>query len=96
MTFRKEIFADDSYAYNFTDRGQGLNHAAADATHYVDAIKSIQDQKMSLAEAIAAYDTEMIARGGEEVRVSRINTDMVRDWENLMESPMMKMGIEKS
>lgn len=41
---------------------------------------------------MASYDQDIIARGGEEVRVSKVNTEMVHQWENLMESPLMKSG----
>ena len=38
----------------------------------------------------------MIARGGEEVRLSKVNTEMVHDWDRFVQSPLFKMGIKRS
>ena len=37
----------------------------------------------------------MIARGGEEVRLSKMKTEMVHDWDRLVHSPLFKMGIKR-
>lgn len=79
-----------------TDRGQGLNHAVADAARYVGALQAVNTGASSLSEAISSYDKDIIARGGEEVRVSKINTEMVHQWENLMKSPLMNGGAGRS
>ena len=129
-----------------TDRGQGLNHAIADAARYASTIKEIIGPNSStatngakkqngatsaknmneeheassngssypsneefqasrkngntgnyslLGTAVAAYDAEIIARGGEEVRVSKINTEMVHQWDKLMLSPLMQKGSDR-
>ena len=46
----------------------------------------------SIDDAVSSYDKDIVARGGEEVRVSKINTEMVHQWENLMKSPLMSGG----
>jgi 2-polyprenyl-6-methoxyphenol hydroxylase-like FAD-dependent oxidoreductase len=84
------------------ERGQGLNHALADAANLVKAIVSfaendlesdVADRPTQLA-AINAYETEMIARGGEEVRLSWQNTTLLHNWEKALESPLFKAGIK--
>lgn len=37
----------------------------------------------------------MIARGGEEVRLSEMNTEMVHQWDKLMQSPLFQMGNQE-
>ena len=41
------------------------------------------------------YENEMIERGGREAKLSKVNTEMVHQWDTLMESPMIKMGMKK-
>jgi len=72
-----------------------LNHAVADAAYFVRAVKAIAEGKQTLAEAIQAYDQEVVKRGGEEVRVSKINTEMVHDWERVLQSPVLQKGAAK-
>ena len=85
-------------AHNFllTDRGQGLNHAITDAAKYIATLGAVVSGHESLISGIGAYESEMIARGGEEVRLSKVNTEMVHDWDRLVQSPLFKMGIQKS
>lgn len=64
----------------------------ADAARYVAALQAVQSGGSSLNKAVSSYDTDIIARGGEEVRISKINTEMVHQWENLMKSPLMSGG----
>lgn len=42
------------------------------------------------------YETEMIARGGEEVRLSKTNTEMVHQWDKLMQSPLFQKGVKRN
>ncbi|KAK5047620.1 hypothetical protein LTR16_011103, partial [Cryomyces antarcticus] len=44
-------------------------------------------------DAIAAYEAGMVARGGEEVRLSIANTTMLHDWARVMTSPVMTKGL---
>jgi hypothetical protein len=46
--------------------------------------------------AITAYEEEMKARGGDEVRLSEINTRMLHDWAQVLESPVFKAGLNAS
>lgn len=52
--------------------------------------------KISREEAIDAYEKEMIARTGLEVRLSAENTRMVHNWEEVLESPLIKKGFKKA
>jgi len=72
-------------------RGQGLNHSITDAGKLVEGIKSTTD----LASTIATYEAEMKSRAGEEVGLSVINTRMLHDWAQVLQSPVMKAGLSK-
>lgn len=85
-------------------RGQGLNHAIADADALVQMLTSItgdphsnaqSTMASSLEKAISTYDDEVRKRGGDEVRLSKINTVMLHSWDQLMESPLMKMSANR-
>lgn len=43
--------------------------------------------------AVDAYEVELKARGGEEVRLSETNTRMLHDWARVLESPVFKIGM---
>jgi hypothetical protein len=73
----------------FADRGQGLNHAICDASHFVAGESSLKD-------AITAYSEEVVRRGADEVLISKQNAIMMLNWDQLMESPMMKRSLQKS
>lgn len=75
-----------------SDRGQGLNHAIADAGKLTELLTSQAGR--GLAELIDEYEAEMCARGGEEVRVSETNTRMLYDWTQLMASPLVARGMK--
>jgi 2-polyprenyl-6-methoxyphenol hydroxylase-like FAD-dependent oxidoreductase len=79
-----------------TVRGQGLNHSITDAINLVEAIQKIQADRTEMPELIASYNSEMIKRCGDEVKSSVKNAYLVHDWEKLMESPLMKVGIKKT
>ena len=48
---------------------------------------------ITLAQAITAYDKEMIPRGAEEVKCSVENGFMLHDWEKVKESPVFRTGF---
>jgi 2-polyprenyl-6-methoxyphenol hydroxylase-like FAD-dependent oxidoreductase len=76
-------------------RGQGLNHAICDAANIVAALGKVQKGELSLNDAISEYDTEMVKRGGDEVQVSLVNTQMFHNWKSIMQSPLMRRSVEK-
>ena len=79
-------------------RGQGLNHSLTDAANLVKAAQSFMTSPASSVQqqqdVIAAYEKEIIARAGEEVRVSTLNTEMQHDWKRIQESPFFKAGLK--
>ena len=77
-------------------RGQGLNHGIADACKIVEVVQAVRDGKMSLAQAMQEYEDEMVKRAGEEVAISKMNTEMMHDWPRLMQSPFMQRGGDKN
>ncbi len=80
----------------FADRGQGLNHAICDASHFVDAMQKVVAGTSNLKDAITTYSEEVVRRGADEVLISRQNAIMMLNWDQLMESPMMKRSLQKS
>lgn len=44
---------------------------------------------------MVAYDEEVIRRGAEEVKLSVKTTHTIHNWEEFMESPLMKYGVTK-
>jgi len=77
-------------------RGQGLNHSITDARKLTDAIKSFMQGESSQAASIVEYEKELVARAGEEVRLSTKNTGMLHNWEMVMKSPVMTNGMRKT
>jgi 2-polyprenyl-6-methoxyphenol hydroxylase-like FAD-dependent oxidoreductase len=77
------------------DRGQGLNHCIADIFNLLTALTSLSPTT-SLADAITAYDAELVKRGSDEVETSRKNALLVHDFERFMESPVLKQGYAKA
>ncbi|KIW90881.1 uncharacterized protein Z519_08664 [Cladophialophora bantiana CBS 173.52] len=73
-------------------RGQGLNHGIADARSLVLKYKDALAGITTFEEAAAAYQAELVDRAGEEVRLSKENTEMLHDWERMAKSPIMQRG----
>ncbi|KAF2705137.1 FAD/NAD(P)-binding domain-containing protein [Pleomassaria siparia CBS 279.74] len=74
-------------------RGQGLNHSVTDAGKLRDALVKIRegaDQK----DTITAFEEEMIARGGGEVRDGTANTMLLHDWDKVQQSPFYRKGMK--
>ncbi|KAF2116985.1 hypothetical protein BDV96DRAFT_571368 [Lophiotrema nucula] len=77
-------------------RGQGLNNALQDSSKFVSAMEEVASGSKTLAEAVAAYDKEVLERGLLEMQVSLKQTLFIHNWETLMESPMVKMGMHQA
>ncbi|KAF2267335.1 FAD/NAD(P)-binding domain-containing protein [Lojkania enalia] len=77
-------------------RGQGLNNALQDSSNFVAAIQEAAGGTKSLTEAVAAYDKEVLERGTLEMQVSLKQTMFIHNWETLMQSPMVKMGMHQA
>ncbi|KAF2025085.1 FAD/NAD(P)-binding domain-containing protein [Setomelanomma holmii] len=77
-------------------RGQGLNNALQDSANFVAAIGKVQSGKKSLQEAVEEYDAEVLERGTLEMQISLKQTLFVHNWETLMQSPMVKMGMHQA
>ena len=102
MTFRKPhpswscISPISRSSPTIIDRGQGLSHSIADAAKYVAALKTVSCGQAKLKDAMDEYESEMIARGAKEVRLSLMNTDMVHDWDKFIQSPLVQMGTKRN
>ena len=84
------------FANMLIDRGQGLNIAIEDASKLVAAIKRSVQEGGDLGKEIMAYDTEMLARGSAEIKLSLMQTLMIHDWDKFISSPLMKgMGMAR-
>lgn len=78
-------------------RGQGLNHSVTDAGKLRDALVGVWSEgPRGQEEAIAAFEDEMVKRGGTEVRDGTANTEMLHDWERIKEAPLFKKGMSET
>lgn len=77
-------------------RGQGLNNALQDSANYVAALLKVKSGEKTLKEAVQEYDDEVLERGGLEMRISLQQTLFIHNWETLMQSPMVKMGMHQA
>ncbi|KAG6986557.1 prenyltransferase phnF [Physcia stellaris] len=75
-------------------RGQGLNHCICDVSHIMEGLQGVRDGQTALADAVAAYEKEMIPRGKEEVSCSVENGLTLHDWNKIKESPVFKRGFK--
>ncbi|KAH8683224.1 hypothetical protein BGZ60DRAFT_399688 [Tricladium varicosporioides] len=73
-------------------RGQGLNHSITDAGNLVRLLA----EESNIRSAIEKYELEMKWRAGEEVRSSIANTTMLHDWDKVLDSPMMQIGLRRN
>lgn len=73
-------------------RGQGLNLAIEDAGKIVDLLTN--QGSRPLKDIVDEFETEMIERGGKEVRLGELNSRMVHDWEAIMKSPLITAGVK--
>lgn len=91
------LIGDAAHAMSF-HRGQGLNHGIADAVKLTELLAAAQNSSggRTQKDAVLDYEAEMIARAGEEVKVSKMNTEMMHDWERLSNSPFMQRGGDKN
>ncbi|ELR06197.1 hypothetical protein GMDG_07852 [Pseudogymnoascus destructans 20631-21] len=88
---RITLAGDAAHPMTF-QRGQGMNHGITDAASFVTKLKSALDDHSSVKNAVKAYNIEMIERAGDEVATSKENTEMLRDWSRMMDSPIMQKG----
>ncbi|KAH4162708.1 hypothetical protein HBI81_222970 [Parastagonospora nodorum] len=75
-------------------RGQGLNNALQDASNFVAAMIKVKEGA-GLGEEVDKYDKEMLERGTAEMGVSLKQTLFIHNWETLMQSPMVKIGMRQ-
>ncbi|KAL9095651.1 MAG: hypothetical protein Q9165_002083 [Trypethelium subeluteriae] len=85
------IAGDAAHPMTF-QRGQGMNHGIADVSKLTRCLGSAVAGDMSWQDAVTAYQMEMIDRAGEEVATSKMNTEMLHDWERMQDSPIMRKG----
>ncbi|OAX84804.1 hypothetical protein ACJ72_00827 [Emergomyces africanus] len=92
---RVTLAGDSAHTMTY-QRGQGLNHSLTDAAGLCEAIKKFTSKGSTQAAAISSYEEEMIHRAGGEVRLSTTNTEMLHDWQRVLQSPLMKTGMKQN
>ncbi|KAF2260581.1 FAD/NAD(P)-binding domain-containing protein [Lojkania enalia] len=92
---RVTLCGDAAHAMTF-HRGQGANNAFYDSYCFVDAMKSVVQGKATLQGAVDEYDENVLKRGQEEVHISKVQTFFTHDWNNLVNSPVIKLGTRPS
>jgi hypothetical protein len=55
----------------------------------------MRNGEKSLSQAISDYEAEMRPRAGQEVQITLKQAMMGHDWEQLLRSPMFKLGANK-
>jgi len=65
------------------DRGEGANHGLMDAANLAGALKAVCDGKVSLREAVDAYETEVRKRTVPAVILSREACLDAHDWRKI-------------
>lgn len=53
------------------------------------------EANMAQEMAISGYDEELVRRAAAEVNLSVTNAHMVHDWSKVLDSPAMKVGVQK-
>jgi hypothetical protein len=76
------------------DRGQGVNNSIQDAANYVIAMKKIRDGT-DAKQIIDAYDSEMVARGTREIRISIPASIATHSVELFGDGPLAKIGVKQ-
>ncbi|KAK5462741.1 hypothetical protein LTS15_002453 [Exophiala xenobiotica] len=89
---RVTLAGDAAHSMTF-HRGQGANNAIRDSKVFVDAMVKVKSGEMTLVEAIAEYDGDVVPRGKQEVEISRVQTEAFQDHARFLESPVVKHGI---
>ena len=74
-------------------RGQGGNLAIQDADEFVKTMLAVRGGTKSLEEGVREYDKSVLERG-EEVATSKAQTIAFHDYENFLNSPVVRMGIK--
>lgn len=92
---RVTLAGDSAHTMTY-QRGQGLNHSLTDAAGLCEAIKKFNSKMSTQGAAISSYEEEMIHRAGGEVRLSTTNTEMLHDWQKVLQSPLMKAGLKQN
>lgn len=69
-----------------------MNHGIADASSLTQKLKAVKAGETSVQDAVDRYSEEMIDRAGDEVRTSLINTQMIHDWDRVLQSPILQRG----
>ena len=67
--------------------------AMKDAGEFVTKMIAVTKGEQSLKEALDEYDAGVVA-SGEEVETSKKQTMAFHDYENFLNSPLVKMGIK--
>lgn len=77
-------------------RGQGLNNALEDAALLTSLLNEAQEKSLEACTlAFRHYEQEMIPRARREINISKTAAKLAHDYENLMESPLIKLGVQK-
>lgn len=91
---RVTLAGDAAHSMTF-HRGQGGNLAIRDADEFVNTMIAVRSEQKTLVEALDEYDRGVVERG-QEVAISKEQTKAFHDYENFLNSPVVKMGIKPS
>lgn len=78
---------------NFSDRGQGLNHALADVDLLVAQLIKVKTEGISVQDALVDYEKEVVARGYKAAMDSLDDADAVMTSRDLSQSRQARQGL---
>jgi 2-polyprenyl-6-methoxyphenol hydroxylase-like FAD-dependent oxidoreductase len=77
-------------------RGQGFQHAILDASQYLDALIKVHEGAGNKAQAVSAYDADMIERGAKAVQQSLQEAEFSMDPKTVHKMLMARQGHGRS
>lgn len=72
-----------------------MNNALQDSSNFVSALVSVSKGSATLADAVQAYDDEVLERGQTEMAISLKQSYFIHSWETIMQTPMVKIGMRQ-
>lgn len=78
------------------NRGQGLNNGLQDAALLVEKLSKAGLEAKELSDTLRSYEVEMRERAIREIGISVKAAEFAHKFDQIMESPAVKMGVRKS
>jgi len=67
-------------------RGQGLNLSSQDSGEFVEMVKKVYAKEKEAAEAVSAYDENVLERGKKEIKLTKATGETVHRFDRILNS----------